>query len=370
MKRWWSLFALVAWAIISFGFNFTTRPYPMVTLQFIAELSLNFLLFITFLYLLDEDIIKQLYGKFLGVSSVVGLGLLVYPALSGATRVRRVGGYELPGAVNNISTMLAVGVVIAVVGIVQAGNWRDATTELIALPTIIAGVLLSASRAAMIGLGISIGLLAIISDIDTKRIVAVVGSLSAGIFVFIGFLYERTGLRRFTIAGLRDAVNTRLSLYRTAIVESGLEPMNLLFGGGMYRYSKIAEAGVDPINYPHNYVVSLMVHVGLFAAIMFSVALIWNFRSLLYFSVADDSSLDYVATVTLLSLIVISMYVFTSGRVTRTLPLWIFLAISEFIYASRTLNFTPRTQLMSLSSFSNIITRTDRSVDDQSVEEI
>lgn len=357
MRRWWTWVAIAGWTYVSFGFNLVARPYPELAIQFMAEMSLNFLIFITFLTLLDEDLLQNLYRKFLWISSVAGVVLLLYPLMSGDQTVRRVGGYELPGAVNNISTMLAVGVVIALVGIALADDYRDATVEFVALPTIIVGVMLSASRSAIIGLIISIALLSIISDTDTKRVVAVFGSLGLGAFILIASLYDLSGLSRFTVAGLRDAITTRLHLYMRAILESGLHPLDLLFGGGMHRYSKIAgpEAAlpIDKIIYPHNFVISLLVHIGLIAAVVFGIALVWNYRSLLYLSIGEDRSLDYVATTTLLSLIVISMYVFTSGRITRTFPLWIFLAISEFVYTSRVLDLGPQTQLATLSGLRN-----------------
>jgi O-antigen ligase len=270
--------------------------------------------------------------------------------------------------------MLAVGMVIALVGIIKADEWRDATVELVALPLIIMGVILSASRAAILGLIISVALLVVFSDINTKRVVVFVGGLSGAIFFFLLVIYDRSGLSRFTAAGLQDAVTTRLTLYKTAILDSGLEPMDLLFGGGMYRYSKIA--GPDALTpfrniiYPHNYVISLLVHVGLIAAALFALALIWNYRSLLHFSVKEDGSIDYITMTTLLSLIVISMYSFTSGRVTRTFPLWVFLAISEYVYASRLRDFEPRTQLATLRRISGWKKQDDEPVGDRLREDI
>jgi len=346
--RWWPWVGLVAWTCVSFMFNLVVRPHSMLTIQFMIEMLLNFMLFLVFLYLLDEELLEELYRKFLIVSAGAGAVLLAYPTISGANSVRRVGGYELPGAVNNISTMLAVGVVIAVVGIVTADDWRNATVEWIALPLVTIGVFLSASRAAIIGLVISFGVLVLASNIDLGQAVAAGSAFVLMVGAVLGALYDFSGLYRFSLAGLQDAVSTRLVLYRAAIQQSGTDPVSLIFGGGMYRYSKIAGPdAVTPFNniiYPHNYVISLLVHVGLPAALLFGIAFLWNGRSLVYFTL-EGEELDYVATTTLLSLIVVSMYVFTSGRITRTFALWVVLGISEFLYASRVLDVDPKTQL-------------------------
>jgi len=347
--RWYPWYGLFLWTVLSLGFNLVTRPHAGLALQFAAELSLNFLVFLAFLYLLDRDLLESIYRAFLVASSVAGLVLLLYPWYSGAVYVRRVGGYELPGGVNNISTMLAVAIVIAAVGVVKAETWRERRVELISIPTLVAGLLLSGSRAAMLGLLVAMGLLVFVSDLDMARFIAGAGGIAVSGFALLTMLYDLTGLYRFGYRGLLDAFNTRLFLYSTAIEQGLTDGISVLFGGGMYRYSKIAEVDLQPpidtIIYPHNYVISLLVHVGLPAAVLFTIALLWNYRSLLYMTVASDSSPDYLTLCTLLSLIIISMYSFTSGRVTRTFPLWIFLAISEFLFISNVKNLDPRARL-------------------------
>jgi hypothetical protein len=266
-------------------------------------------------------------------SAVAGSVLATYPIYSGADQVRRVGGYRLPGAVNNISTMLAVGIAIAIVGIVYKENWKKSIGEILSLPPLILGLILSGSRAAMIGLAISILILVFNKGKKTQLSMIALGILATFSFFILNSIYNLIGLNRFTPQELAGAVNTRLTLYQTAIQQSGLDPIDLLFGGGMYRYAKISNeiGNTVLITYPHNYVISTMVHIGLPAAVLFGLILILNYKYLFYYFSVEETDIEYLISATFLSLIIISMYSFTSGRITRTFPLWIFLAISTFL---------------------------------------
>jgi hypothetical protein len=352
VNRWFVWCVLLLWIAISFGYNLIARPYPAVTVRFIAEFVLNVLLFAVFIYLPDEQLLGRLYKTYLVVSSAAGLGLMLYPLSLGMEAVRRAGGYRFPGAVNNISAMIAVGIVIAVAGIVTANNWRESKVELLTLPTLIIGLLLSGSRAAIIGLIISLGLVVVISDLSTRRLFGVLGTVTATAVIILTSVLELSGLYRFSPEALRIGFMNRVSDYQVSIGEAGLEGMSLLFGGGMYRYTSVIGSDlrplIDNIRYPHNYVVSLLVHVGLPVAVLFTVVVIWNVRSLLSISLVRDGDPDYVTTATFLSLVVYLMYAFTSGRLTRTFPLWALLGISEFLYASRVLGTSPKTQFCTL----------------------
>lgn len=353
LRRWWVWLGLATWIVASFFFNVLVYPYPKFAIRFTAEMLLNFILFFSFVYFLDKQLLKNIYQKFLVVSASMGAVLMFYPLYTGDESVRRVGGYELPGAVNNISMMIGVGVVIAVVGIVYKESWRKSKVELITIPPLLVGLFLSGSRAAMIGVVIGVGLLVVLADFNYSRVFAGIGGIAFVMLLVLESLYNLTGLYRFTLTGLSVGVNNRLRVYQQAVVDSGTNLESILFGGGMHRYQKFGlENGdlyVQPIIYPHNYVISLLVHIGFIGAVLFSIALVWNYRMLLNQAAKKWYKLDYLTTTTLLSLIVITMYSFTSGRVTRTYPLWIFLGISEFLYASDILDLE-RTERISLYS--------------------
>jgi len=343
-SRWWLWVGLLTWFCVSFLYNLFQRPEPHLAVQFMAELLLNVFLLVCVVYLLDRDLLAKLYRAFVGISGIAGLFLTLYPMLAGFDRVRRVGGYQIPGAVNNISQMIAVAIVIAIAGLICADDWREKRLELVFLSFLFPALILTGSRSAIIGLVLSLGLLSVFRGFLTIRtVILVVGGIVSA-FGVLTYFYELTGIYRFGIDAISEAVSTRLFLYSESIRQAGFKVTDILFGGGMYRYGKIAGPEIQNIIYPHNYVVSLYVHVGLPAALIFGTILLKNGRTLFALVFRDEDSVNYVALSTLLAMVVVIMYSFTSGRVTRTFPLWILLGISEFLYASQTSGGTEQLQ--------------------------
>jgi hypothetical protein len=337
-SRWWLWIGLITWIFVSFLYNIFVRPDPAVAILFVAELGLNVLLFVSVVFLLDRDAMVSVYRGFVGVSAVSAALLAAFPFFVGFERVRRVGGYRFPGAVNNISQMIAVAMLFAIAGLVCADNWREKRLELAALPALSAALFLTGSRAAILGLLAALVLLSVVHDYKMIRIwLVVAGAFLVG-FIVLSQVYNLVGLYRFNIDSLKIAIDNRLFNYTEAIHDAGFSLANILFGGGMYRYSPLANTDVATIIYPHNYVISFYVHVGLPAAILFTIILLKNGQSLLYWTLFDDEMLDYVILSTLLALIVVVMYSFTSGRLTRTFPIWIVLGASEYLYAARELH--------------------------------
>lgn len=343
-RRWWLWMTLTGWICVSFLYNVFWRPVPELTIQFTTELLLNIFLLVSVIFLLEKELLERLYRGFVGVSATAAVLLTAYPLISGFERVRRVGGYQIPGAVNNISQMIAVAIVIAIAGLICADDWRDRKFELVSLPLLFPALLLTGSRSAIIGLVLSLGLLSVFRGFATIRTVVLVVGGVASAFGVLAYFYELTGIYRFGIDSIAKAVNTRLFLYSESIRQAGFRVTDILFGGGMYRYGKIAGSEIQGIIYPHNYVISLYVHVGLPAALIFGTILLKNGRTLFALVFRDEDSVDYVTLSTLLAMVVVIMYSFTSGRVTRTFPLWIILGISEFLYASQTTGGTEQLQ--------------------------
>jgi len=350
VRRWWLWVGMFGWCTLSFGVNALTRPAPTLAIQFIAELSLSFLLAAAYALLLDEALLKRFYRWFIGVAAAASLFLTVWPVFAGFEHVRRVGGYRISGAVNNISSMIGVGVVLVVAILICAEEPKTKRFELGVLPILLAGLLLTGSRAAMIGIVASLILAAFISDFEFSSLISIVGGGFAVVLVVLSELYDLSGLYRFRGSEILGAVNTRLSVYVKAIRHSGTEPFDLLFGGGMYRYRELSGPPFDTIPYPHNTVVSLLVHVGLPVAILFSLIWILNARDLFSLSLRSREELDFVVVGTLLSLIVLSMYAFTSGRVTRVFSVWMFLGIAEYVAVSKSPNAPVRRRLQTLWS--------------------
>lgn len=329
--HWLLWLALVLWTLCSFLYNVMFRPEPMTALRLVTELSVSFGLLVLYAYLPDRRALERTYRAFVGISGVASLVLFLYPLTTGARTVRRIGGYDIPGAVNNIAQMVGVGIVVAFVGLVVADDWREKRLELLSLPALSAGLLVTGSRAAVIGVLLALSLLVLIDERARTKRVAALGVVSLLGIVSLLTLYQYVGGYRFGLDFLIRTMFKRFAIYATAIEQSGTTVLDLLFGGGMYRYSELAPAGVTHIIYPHNYVLSLLVHIGAPAALLFVAGTMVNLRGLFVLSLKRAGRLDYLVLCTGLSLVVVLLYAMTSGRLTRVFTVWIFLGISEWI---------------------------------------
>lgn len=335
-KHWYLWIGLIAWFLISFIYNLLFRPYQVTTIRFFAEFSISLAILVVFIYILDHKLLGYVYKSYLVGSLFPAIVLLLFPLYSGFENIRRVGGYELPGAVNNISQMLGVAVIIAVVGIVTADDWTRERIEIVSLPIIGFALLLTGSRSAILGVSISLLLMYILKS-DNLIFDIITGALLVIAFLFsFSVVFNYTGWYRFTPSFLIHSLLRRFEVFTIAVIESGTSLQHIVFGGGMYRYEELAAPLVDPIIYPHNYLISLLVHIGLPAAVLFTVLLVLHFRYHLGSMVNGHQHTDYLLLCTIFSMIVVVLYVMTSGRLTRVFTIWIFLGISEFLLVTDT----------------------------------
>jgi hypothetical protein len=335
---------VIVWTFASLIYNVAFRPDLTTSIRLVAELSVCFGLLFLYASLPDKQALKRVYQSFIAVSALASAGLFTYPMATGDTTIRRVGGYDIPGAVNNISQMIGVAIVIAIVGILLADHWRQSRLEIASMPPLIAGLIITGSRAAILGVLVALVILILIDERTGVRAVVALGAVSL-VGVSLVSLYDYTGIYRFQFGFLIESGLQRVDIYMTAIEQSGTGVLELLFGGGMYRYSELAPPAVSHIIYPHNYIISLLVHIGLPASGLFIIGIVRDIRELFSLWFNDDSKSDYLPIATTLGLVVVLFYAMTSGRLTRLYTVWIFLGASELI-----LSDTSRETTQSISS--------------------
>lgn len=325
---------VIVWTLLSLIYNVVFRPDPTTSIRLVAELFVCFGLLFLYASLPDKRALKQVYRSFIAVSAVASAGLFLYPIATGNTAIRRVGGYDLPGAVNNISQMIGVAIIIAIVGILLVDHWRQSRLEIASLPPLIVGLIITGSRAAILGVIVALVILILIDERAGVRTLVILGAVSLAGIVLLVSLYDYIGIYRFQFDFLIRSGLQRVDIYITAIEQSGTGVLELLFGGGMYRYSELAPPAVSRIIYPHNYVITLLVHVGLPASALFVVGIVRTIRELFAFWLNNDSKPDYLLIATPLALVVVLFYAMTSGRLTRVYTVWIFLGASELLLSN------------------------------------
>jgi hypothetical protein len=299
---------------------------------------MNILLLIVVAVLLNKSILEKIYRGFVGISATFSIFLLTYRLFLSGGEIRRLGGIQISGAVNNIGQMMGVAFVLAIAGLICTESWKKQRIELVSIPFLLPTLILTTSRAAIIGVMLSIMLVFIFMRISVYKILfsAISGLIST--IMLVTTVFEWNGLYRFTFEYIVIGINNRIHDYQRGIFNAGFAPVTILFGGGMYRAWEIADQNVAAMTtrfFPHNVVIGMYVLVGFPAAILFGLILIKNVRSLFYMTFGPDMQREYVTLGTLLAMIVILMYSFTSGTVTRTFSLWFILGVSEYLFISR-----------------------------------
>ncbi|MEX2411113.1 MAG: hypothetical protein WD607_07020, partial [Candidatus Paceibacterota bacterium] len=185
---------------------------------------------------------------------------------------------------------------------------------------------LTGSRAAILGLLLSFifGLIYLragrIKFIKKFTVINIIGITFLSLLSMIALFGERIGslLRRFEFDMILIGAQNRIDVFFVAI-ESASDWA--LFFGNPWAYQPLQS--VNPIVYPHNWFLTIALHLGIFFSIIFLMYLV-----LIIYTVFKSRIIDKVDKWMLLScLMIVMVYVLTSGRLTRVITIFVLLGV-------------------------------------------
>ncbi|MBZ6496464.1 O-antigen ligase family protein [Natrinema longum] len=305
---------------------------PEKALRFYVEFILGPLILLASITLTDKNTLKLAYRWIVATGAIVSLYILAYIINSGLDSIRRVAvgdGIPLAISANYLSSIFGIAIVIATAQILTEYSWKKSRLELIALPVLAFGLILTGSRAAMIGVGLSFIL--ILLSTRSMRILVPTSALGVGSIIIVVVLrsfFNFTGGYRFTLEHILYSIGLLYNLITSSLQEVIQTPMSILFGVGFYRYAPISSPHVVDAGYPHNYLASAIIHIGFPTAIALALLILVTLKQLFILSIFQKESY-YLPLATLCSLVVFLMYMMSEGRLTRMYSFWMFAGITQ-----------------------------------------
>jgi uncharacterized membrane protein YqgA involved in biofilm formation len=281
----------------------------------------------------DERKIIHIFRIFMYISILIGLYLLIYPLITGSESIRRVGfrnSTQLFLSVNYLSSMLSIGLFLFIVTIIYDKKTIPTPIKFIGSIILPYSLIVTGSRAAIIGLILSLSIIAI-SDKLTKFIqVASISSLGAvGGILLLNHFFNFVGGQRFTIENVINSLNQLISIIANSMSDVIHSPLLLIFGGGFHRYRLLTVSSVDQLSYSHNLIIANVLHIGVPAAILTLFLIIQTLRKLFSYMHNKYGSKRLISQILLGSTIILLMYVMSEGHLTRQFTLWLFLGFSS-----------------------------------------
>jgi len=200
--------------------------------------------------------------------------------------------------------------------------------------------LLTGSRAAILGLLLSFifGLIYLRAGrfkfIKRSTVISTIVVTFLSVFLLLVLLGDRIGslLRRFEVDMVLIGLQNRIDVFFIAI-ESASD-WAILFGNP-WAYEPLQN--VNPIIYPHNWFLTIALHLGIIFSVIFLIYLL-----LIIYTVLKSRIIDKVDKWMLLScLIIVMVYVLTSGRLTRVITIFVLLGVSWGAASTFKNNFWP-----------------------------
>ena len=304
-----------------------------IIIRFIFEILLNFfILMIPFILLVEKRIsIEKILNlvKFTSLFGSIPILIVAY----GLDSVRRIGTTDapLPIAINHIGHALALTSIICFHSILDCflnkANSRKILIDILIFFTSCFTALLTGSKAAIFGLVFYIILLVFL-NFRKKVIIKSFVILSVLSIFFILFLIS-TGkfdslLNRFSIDRILLGFSQRYKSFNSAIINVEIKELIL---GASWKYQLLNKS--DFIIYPHNIVVSILLHTGVIPTMIFLNII---FRQLKISFKAIHSPYWLIGSTMLGLFTTIMLYALTSGRLTRIMTIFFVFGLNEGIY--------------------------------------
>ena len=312
--------------------------YPQhfaLSMRFLLEISLNFLIFYLFYLILTRVLdLRRLYLYIAATSllMIIPVSVIAYNLSS----VRRIGAHDtgatLPIAVNHLGHSFAISCIISGYAVLvnkDRRNHRKVALWSIMFLVALVSTVLTGSKAAVLSVGAFFFLEALVR-FRRHAAMIFVGTGSALIVALLTVIMsvDEPGkytnlIDRFTWEAMLRGVSQRMDSFALAL--EGVRAKDLLLGVP-WRYEPIND--VQPVSYPHNIVLSFLIHTGLVPALLFLYLICA--RVYLLFVAIFTSTLSRFGTTTLSIFVAALTYSFTSGRLTRIMTIFVILAIVEY----------------------------------------
>lgn len=313
--------------------------YPNISpliFEFLLEMFLNISIYYCIYSLLSLRIISfdQIF-KYIKISSLFAI-IPVFVVTIKLDSIRRIGAggdadESLPIAVNHLGHALSLASMLFLDALFRKGKIKFSLiyfTNLGITILLISSTILVGSKAAV---GSIIVYVLIMLFINIKAIKKNIAYIIIGVLIvsFIPNLINNNKytnlIERFSDEGIQRGFKQRFNSYKMAYRST--KNNAALLSGEPWRYQLINPNNAIP--YPHNYFLSILLHLG-FAT--FFVFILYNFL-LLFFLIKKIllSKNSDIYVLLLGMLLAVIFYISTSGRITRVMTLFIIYPIIDFI---------------------------------------
>lgn len=320
------VFSLIIIPTSSLIYNLHSLQDSTIVILFFSEFYLNILLLISTIILL-KYIQTQSILDVLWVAGIVFSLAIIYYAIFELETFRRVGNQAggFGGGVNHMSHALATSFVIGFCRYYR--NQVNRKLTFLSLIIILSAMVMTGSRSAFIGviLAVVVGII-LIDELSFLTFVKLSIIVSAIFAFLLPIVVEITSLNHLlSPSNIYRSLTNRIYVYSDGLDELFANVTSMLFGVGVDQYMAIS--ATQEIYDPHNIWISHALYLGVptfvvFFLLHFSVTL-GLFRSIISEKVPVQTDVTL-----LLVLIVVSIYAFFSGRMTRIFTIWIVLGIA------------------------------------------
>lgn len=306
-------------------YNYLVFELEVSVLQFTIELYLNVVLFIC-VFILSRQINTQYILDSILISGFAFALLILYIGFVELEIVYRVGTTHLPISVNHLSHALAAAFAIGLCRFYYRGNRLN--MMLIVLPTILVALILTGARSGLLAVSVAIGLLVVFHgwSFIMRSATAIIG----GSLAFIAFATSVIEFRgdggtdRVSYTVLVDGLSGRFGLFLEVLTLIFSSPQTILFGVAMENYVLFANTAI--IADPHNIWLSFGLYFGIPSAIAFLLLHASIFIKATQMIVSGRDQTETMMSLFLM-LVIVSIYVFFSGRMTRIFTIWVVMAL-------------------------------------------
>lgn len=297
------------------------------SVEFFLEWNTNVLIYYIFIVIFQKHLELKNVLNYIVFSSVFASIPIVNLAnsLSSVRRIGTAGKADLEFAAGHVGPSLAVAGLVLILILQQRQGFRFGLKKILQnglLILILISMVLTGSKAAIIGFMLSFVILMIYVKYLRWKAVIFVGSMFIAIissFTVKSSKYEHL-LNRFTQERVLLAIEQRAGSSSRATNE--ISPVALVFGENG-RYEPINET--NPIHYPHNFILSTILHLGFFSGLILCLVFAELFYYLIRNILSTSNRAFWLLLLSMSSVQVLN--IMTSGRLTRTMVIFVIFAL-------------------------------------------
>jgi len=325
---------LIFFVSVSILYNLLMISGGSSSVQFSVEIYMNIYLFVSS-FILARYVKTQHILNVILITGVFFSFVILYIGFFEVEEIRRVGNTELPIGVNHLSHALVVSFTIGLCRLYFQSKNRVLTSSIIAV--IFVATFLTGSRSGFLALVVVMAFFMTLYRWDFVRNGLVI--LVVGVTPIIGItlsVFDFTidgGLGRVNRDRLASSLLQRIERYVDVIKIIFSDLTNMLVGAGMNNYTVVSSDVI--IQSPHNIWLSFALFFGVPASLAFFLLHLSILANGIK-TVLSGTGMKETTIALVLCLIVVSIYAFFSGRITRIFTIWVIMGLlSEHIYDVR-----------------------------------